>query len=44
METSIQQILRDHKVKGVFHTHVSMGTIAGKYQFNRQDLEEFWKI
>jgi P4 family phage/plasmid primase-like protien len=44
METSIQQILRDHKVKGVFHTHVSMGSITGKYQFNRQDLEEFWKI
>lgn len=44
MEQSIQTILRNHKVKGVFHTHVSMGTIKGKYQFNRQDLEEFWKV
>jgi P4 family phage/plasmid primase-like protien len=44
MDLSIQQILRDHKVKGVFHTHVSMGQIKGKYQFNRQDLEDFWKI
>lgn len=44
METSIQQILREHKVKGVFHTHVSMGAITGKYQINRQDLEEFWKV
>lgn len=44
MDLSIQQILRDHKVKGVFHTHVSMGQTKGKYQFNRQDLEEFWKV
>lgn len=44
MDLSIQQILRQHKVKGVFHTHVSMGQTKGKYQFNRQDLEEFWKI
>ena len=44
MEPTIEQILRDHKVKGVFHTHVSMGAVRGKYQFNRQDLEEFWKI
>ena len=44
MESSIQKILRDHKVKGVFHTHVSMGAVKGKYQFNRQDLEEFWQI
>jgi hypothetical protein len=42
--SSIQQILREHKVKGVFHTHVSMGQTRGKYQFNRQDLEEFWKV
>jgi P4 family phage/plasmid primase-like protien len=44
MDPSIQQILRDHKVKGVFHTHVSMGQTKGKYQFNRQDLEDFWKV
>jgi P4 family phage/plasmid primase-like protien len=44
MDLSIQQILRDHKVKGVFHTHVSMGQTKGKYQFNRQDLEDFWKV
>ena len=44
MEQSIQTILENHKVKGVFHTHVSMGVTKGKYQFNRQDLEEFWKI
>ena len=44
MDLSIQKILRQHKVKGVFHTHVSMGQTKGKYQFNRQDLEEFWKV
>ena len=44
MDLSIQKILREHKVKGVFHTHVSMGQTKGRYQFNRTDLEEFWKV
>jgi P4 family phage/plasmid primase-like protien len=44
MDQSIQQILREHKVKGVWHTHVSMGQTKGRYQFSRQDLEEFWKV
>jgi P4 family phage/plasmid primase-like protien len=44
MEQSIEKILRDHKVKGIWHTHVSMGQTKGTYQFNRQDLEEFWKV
>lgn len=44
MDLSIQKILREHKVKGVWHTHVSMGHTKGRYQFNRQDLEEFWKV
>lgn len=43
MEPTIQEILRNHSVKGVRHTHVSMGSVRGKYEFNRQDLEEFWK-
>ena len=44
MDLTIQKILRDHKVKGVWHTHVSMGQTKGRYQFNRQDLEELWKV
>jgi P4 family phage/plasmid primase-like protien len=44
MELSIQEILRDHKVNSVIHTHVSMGQTKGKYVFNRQDLEELWKV
>jgi P4 family phage/plasmid primase-like protien len=43
MNPSLEQILREHKVKGVFHTHVTMGPLQGKYQFGRQDLEVFWK-
>ncbi len=38
----LNKILRTHSVNGVFHTHVSMGNIKGKYQFNRQGLESFW--
>jgi len=44
MDLSVQQILRDNKVKGIFHTHVSMGKNPGKYNFNRQDLEKFWNL
>lgn len=43
-KSTITEILQRNKVKGVFHTHVSMGKIKGKYQFNRQDLEEFWDV
>jgi len=42
MESSLQQILRKYYVDGVFHTHVSLIQPKGRYQFNRQGLEEFW--
>lgn len=42
MNQSIEQILRRHYVDGFFHTHVSMVQPKGKYQFDRQGLEEFW--
>lgn len=42
MESSIEQLLRDHYVDGVFHTHVSMIQPKGKFQFDRQGLEDFW--
>lgn len=42
MNESIKQILRDHYCDGGFHhTHVSLIEPKGKYQFNRQDFEEF---
>ena len=44
MDSSIQKILQKHSVDSVFHSHVSMGHTRGKYNFNRQDLEEFWKV
>ena len=42
MNPSIEEILRNHYVDGVFHTHVSMLQPKGKYSFNRQGLETFW--
>lgn len=42
MNPTVEQILRDHYVDGVFHTHVSMVQPRGKFQFNRQKLEDFW--
>ena len=40
----IKKMLKDNKVDadGVFHTHVSLITPKGKFQFNRHSLEEFW--
>jgi P4 family phage/plasmid primase-like protien len=43
MNPSVEQILYEHYADGVFHTHVSMLQPRGKFQFNRQKLEEFWK-
>jgi P4 family phage/plasmid primase-like protien len=43
METSIVKILHKNTADGVFHTHVSMVQPTGKYQFNRQGIEELWK-
>lgn len=44
MEQTISQILKNHYVDGIFHTHVSLIKPKGKYQFNRQGLEDFWTI
>ena len=44
MIQSIEQILRDNYVDGVFHTHVSMLQPRGKFQFNREKLETFWDV
>lgn len=44
MDQSLQKILRKYYVDGVFHTHVSLIQPKGRYQFNREGLEEFWEI
>ena len=43
MDPSIESILRQNCSSGIYHTHVSMAEPKGKYLFNRQVLEEFWK-
>ena len=42
MNPPVEQILRENYVDGVFHTHVSMLQPRGKFQFNREKLEDFW--
>lgn len=42
MHPTIEEILRNHYVDHVWHTHVSMVQPKGKYQFNRLGLETFW--
>jgi P4 family phage/plasmid primase-like protien len=39
----VKKILKENYVDSVFHTHVSMLRPKGKYQFNRETLENFWK-
>lgn len=42
MDYTIKKILKSNQVDGIFHTHVSLCCPKGKFQFNRQTLEEFW--
>lgn len=42
MDPTIKKILKLNRVEGIFHTHVSLIQPKGKFQFNRQTLEEFW--
>jgi len=43
MTTSqIKNIIMEHKTKGVFHSHISMGELKGKFSFNREHLDNFW--
>lgn len=44
MNQSVEQILRDNYVDGVYHTHVSLVQPRGKFLFNRQKLENFWGV
>ena len=44
MNPTVEQILREHYVEGVYHTHVSMLQPKGKFQLNRQKLEDLWNV
>uniref|UniRef100_A0A6C0D0F3 SF3 helicase domain-containing protein n=1 Tax=viral metagenome TaxID=1070528 RepID=A0A6C0D0F3_9ZZZZ len=41
-QKTVQEILKAHYVESAFFTHISMLQPKGKFQFNRQELEEFW--
>ena len=43
MDSTIKKILKNNQVDSIFHTHVSLYNPKGKFQFNRQTLEEFWE-
>ena len=42
MNPSLENILKKNYVDGALHTHVSMVQPRGKFQFNRNNLEDFW--
>lgn len=42
MNPSLENILKKNYVDGALHTHVSMVQPKGKFQFNRNNLEDFW--
>jgi hypothetical protein len=44
MTSSIVKFLNEHYTDSVFYSHVSLIPRTGKYQFNRDSIEEFWKI
>lgn len=44
MDPTIKKLLLSTRFEGAFHTHISMISPKGKFQFNRQVLEEFWGL
>ena len=44
MNPTIKKVLQNHYVEGIFHTHVSMVQPRGKYQFDRQGIEDLWEV
>ena len=44
MTSSIVKFLNEHYTDSVFYSHVSLIPRTGKYQFNRDSIEEFWRI
>ena len=44
MESHIENLLKKNRVEGIFHSHVCMHGIKGKFLFNRNSLEEFWSL
>lgn len=43
-QTPVEKVLYKHYSESLFHTHVSMIQPKGKFQFNRQGLEDFWEV
>ena len=44
MGSNVEEILRQHYVDGVFHTHVSLLQPKGRFQFGRKDMDILWDI
>ena len=44
MTTSIEQILRNNYVEGAWHSHVSLVQPKGRFNFNRNGMENLWDI
>ena len=41
---TVNKFLKDHYVEGAFHSHVSLIKPHGKFQLNREDIENFWNM
>lgn len=44
MSSSIVKFLNEHYTDSVFYSHVTLIPRTGKYQINRDSIEEFWKV
>ena len=44
MTDSIKKLLRKYKCSNAHYTHVCMGNVRGKYQFDRKGISELWDI
>ena len=40
----LNKFLKENQTDSVFHSHVSMGGIKGKFMFQRDSIDKFWDI
>ena len=44
MDPELKQVIQKYRAESVYHSHISMINPKGKFQLNKQQLEDFWEV
>ena len=44
MDSELKQVIQKYRAESVYHSHISMINPKGKFQLNKQQLENFWEV